>query len=102
MKYKTLSERKYNGISKIMQSLDKDQSTAFGYLLPDAMLIKWFFKSNGATFNDVCVIYDITKDCFLIDGQKYFYDGVFFKGKNYTLSMIEPKVYQDEYSQDDE
>lgn len=50
-----------------MQSLDKDQTDAFGYLLPDAMLIKWFFKSNGATFNDVCVIYDITKDAFLID-----------------------------------
>lgn len=97
-----LSERKYNGISKIMQSLDKDQSSAFGYLLPWEMLIKWFFKSNGATFNDVCIIYDITKDCFLVDGQKYFYDGVFFKGKNYTLSMIEPKVFQDEYSQDDE
>lgn len=97
-----LSERKYNGISKIMQSLDKDQSQAFGYLLPDAMLIKWFFKSNWATFNDVCVIYDITKDKFLVDWQKYFYDGVFFKWANYTLSMIEPKVFHDEYSQDDE
>lgn len=24
------------------------------------------------------------------------------RGRNYTISMIEPKVYQDEYSQDDE
>jgi len=97
-----LSERKYQGISKLMQSLDKDQSSAFGYLLPWEMLIKWFFRSNGATFNDICVVYDITKDKFLVDWQKYFYDGLFFKWKNYTLSNIEPKVYQDEYSQDDE
>jgi hypothetical protein len=97
-----LSERAYSGISKLMQSLDKDQSSAFGYLLPWEMLIKWFFRSVGSTFNDVCVIYDITKDKFLVDGQKYFYDWVFFKWNNYTVSMIEPKVYQDEYSQDDE
>lgn len=99
---KDLSERKYSWISKIMQNLDKDQSSAYGYLLPWEMLIKWFFKSNGAWFNDVCIIYDITKDKFLVDWEKYFFDGVFFKGKNYTVSMIEPKVYQDEYGQTDE
>jgi len=38
----------------------------------------------------------------LIDEQKYFYDGIAFKWKNYTISMVEPKVYIDEYGLDDE
>lgn len=97
-----LSERKYAGISKIMSTLDRDQTASFGYFLPQEMLIKRHVKSMWATFNDICIVYDITKDIFLVDSQKYFYGGVNFKGKNYTISMIEPKVYQDEYSNDDE
>lgn len=97
-----LSERKYAWISKIMSSLDSDQTDSFGYFLPKDNLIKWFFKSVNATFNDVCVIYDITKDAFLIDDNKFFYWWVDFKWKNYTISMIEPKVYRDEYGYDDE
>lgn len=97
-----LSERPYKGISTIMSTLDIDQTASFGYYLPKENLIKWFFKTSGATFNDVCIIYDITKDAFLVDSQKFFYDGLFFKGVNYTISMLEPKVYQDEYAQDDE
>lgn len=97
-----LSDRPYRGITKLMATLDTDQSDSFGYFLPKQNLIKWFFKTEWATFNDICVVYDITKDAFLIDSQKYFFWGVFFGGKNYTISMIEPKVYQDEYAQDDE
>lgn len=97
-----MSERKYAGISKIMSTLDRDQTASFGYFLPVEMLIKWHVKSQWATFNDICIVYDITKDIFLVDSQKYFYWGVYHKGKNYTISMIEPKVYQDEYSNDDE
>ena len=85
-----------------MSTLDPDQTNAFGYFLADKNLIKWFFKTRGATFNDVCVVYDVAKDKFVIDGQKYFFDGVHFKAANYTVSMIEAKVYRDEYSQDDE
>lgn len=97
-----VSERKYAGIWKIMSTLDRDQSASFGYFLPVEMLIKRHFKSQWSTFNDICIVYDIIKDLFLVDSQKYFYWGVYHKGKNYTISMIEPKVYQDEYSNDDE
>lgn len=97
-----MSERKYAGIGKIMSTLDRDQSDCFWYFLPVEMLIKRHFKSQGATFNDICIVYDITKDIFLVDSQKYFYWGEYFKWKNYTISMIEPKVFQDEYSNDDE
>jgi len=97
-----LSERKYQWISKIMSTLDNDQTDSFGYFLPKDNLIKWFVKTQWATFNDLCIVYDLSKDAFLVDGQKFFYWWVNFKNKNYTISMIEEKVYQDEINQDDE
>lgn len=97
-----LSTRKYSGISTIMDSLDKDQSESFWQYLPTANIIKWYLKSEWSPINDVCIIYDINKDAFLVDNAKPFYDGVFFKWYNYTLSMLEPKVFQDEIYQDDE
>ena len=62
-----------------MSTLDKDQSKAFGYYLPKENLIKWFFATVDSPFNDVCIVYDIIKDAFLVDSGKVFYDGVFFK-----------------------
>lgn len=97
-----LSARKYAGIDWIIDSLDKDQTDSFGYYLSDKNIIKWFVKTDWASFNDLCIIYDVSKDAFLIDNWKPFYDGIFFKGYNYTVSMIEPKVYRDEIYQDDE
>lgn len=97
-----LSTRKYAGITEIMATLDVDQSNSFGHYLPDANIVKWYVKTAWATFNDLCIIYDIIKDAFLIDNWKPFYDEVFFKGYNYSVSMLEPKVYQDEIYQDDE
>jgi len=97
-----MGARKYRGIEKILATLDVDQTASFGYFVSDKNLIKWFVKTAGSTLNDVCIIYDITKDAFLIDSGKFFYWGLFYKGFNYTISMVEPKVYQDEYAQDDE
>tara|TARA_R110000868_G_scaffold254939_2_gene511499 strand:- start:1075 stop:1245 length:171 start_codon:yes stop_codon:yes gene_type:complete len=56
-----------------MKTLDLDQTDSFGYYLPENDLIKWFVKSINSTFNDVCIIYDVSKDAFLIDDNKYFY-----------------------------
>lgn len=97
-----LSERKYQGISNIMSALDKDQTDSFAYYVPKENLIKWFLKTEGATFNDLSIIYDITKDMFLIDEQKYFFDGINFDTRNYTVSNIEPKVFRDEFGQTDD
>ncbi len=85
-----------------MQSLSSDQSASFAYYYQPTNLIKWHLKSDGATFNDVCIVYDITKDEFMVDSQKFFYGGTMFEGNAYTISMIEPKMFQDEFSQDDE
>lgn len=97
-----LSHRKYEGIDKIMDTLDSDQSSWFAYYLPKENLIKRHLKTIDATFNDICIIYDINKDKFLVDTNKYFYGWIFHKWNNYTISMIEGKVFYDEYWQDDE
>lgn len=97
-----VSNRPYNGISKIMGKLDKNQDTAFWYYLPDSMLIKRHLKSIGSTINDIIIVYDTTKDARLVDTGKYMYDGVWFKWHNYTISNVEWKVYWDEWGQDDE
>jgi len=85
-----------------MTSLDNDQKDSFAMFLPAENLIKWHMKTQGATFNDIVIIYDVIKDSFLVDNQKYFFDGVVFLNKVYTVSMIEEKVFQDEYSNDDQ
>lgn len=97
-----LSDRPYTGITKLMQYIDKDQPDCFGKFYPTDNLIKWWFRWPWSTFNDICIIYDLTTDSFLVDTNKFFYDGVYFQGLNYTISQLEPKVYQDEYSYDDE
>lgn len=97
-----LSERMYKGITTTMSRLDPNQTDSFWQFYPAEMLIKWHVKSIGATFNDLVIVYDITKDKFLVDENVFYYDGVYMNGYNYTTSMIEPKVYKDEINQDDE
>lgn len=97
-----MSQRQYAWINKLMATLDNDQTDSFWYYLEQDNLIKWFFKSKWASFNDVCVVYDLIQDAFLIDNNKYFYDWVVFHNKNFTISHIENKIFQDEFWTDDE
>lgn len=97
-----LSDRKYKGISTLMNSLATDQSNSFAQYYPEQSLIKWFFHNNGSTFNDVCVIYDVEKDMFLRDTNKYFYDATYFNGQVYTVSNLILSVYKDEYGNTDD
>lgn len=101
--YIVISHRENAGISKLMSTLAKDQSAnCRGYYLPFENRIKRFFKSRNSTFNDVCITYDLTENSFHPDTQKFFYGWCSFWGLNYTISMLEPKVYLDEYWRDDE
>ncbi len=97
-----LSERQNAWISWIMNSLDIDQTDSFGYFLQKENIIKWYFKSAWSTFNDICIVYDIIHDSFLVDTNCFFYGWINFKWYYYTISNIEPKVYSDEYGYDDE
>ncbi len=99
----SLSDRKGKGITNFMWSFPQNQTNCRAYLQEDTNLIHWFFYSQGATFPDKIVVYDHVKDIFVsTDTNRYFFWGVSFKGKNYTISAIEPKVFRDEYSYDDQ
>ncbi len=97
-----LSHRPYNGISKLMDSLDPDQSEAFGFYISEKNLLKYFFKTRGSTFNNISVVYDIEKDLFMIDSNKYYYDWVYINETPYAASHIEPKIFKCETGQDDD
>ena len=97
-----LSGRKYAGCEGLMRTLAKDQSQCFGYYVPKEDIIKWFFKTEGSDIHDICVVYDIEKDKFLVDTGKPFSWGVAFKGKVYTISEVEPKIFIDENGSEDE
>jgi hypothetical protein len=97
-----LSEREYKGISKIMATLDEEQDNSFAYFSEKDNLIKWHFKTKGSEINDICIVYDITKDTFLVDNQKVMQAGVDHLGQGYIASELEPKIYKDDFGYDDE
>lgn len=97
-----VSNRPYTGINKTMAGLAQDQSTAFGYYEPDTMLIKRHLKSIWSSINDIVVVYDTTKDAFLLDTNVYYTDAIRFKGQNYATSNTEAKLFKNEYGQDDD
>lgn len=97
-----LSQRSNAGIATIMQSLASDQSQSFGYFLPKENLIKRHLKSIWASFNDTVIVYDTIKDAFWVDTNKYRFDACVFNSNYYACSMIEPKIFRDEYSYADE
>ena len=97
-----LSGRKYAGCEGLMKSLAKDQTDCWGYYVPKEDIIKWFFKSEWSEIHDICVIYDVGKDKFLVDNGKPFSDGINFHWEVYTISDIEPKLYIDEEGTEDE
>lgn len=97
-----LSQRSNAGISSIMQTLDPDQTSSFWYFLPKENLIKRHLKSLWATFNDTVIIYDTIKDAFMVDTNKYWYDACVFNSTYYACSMVESKIFLDEYSFADE
>ena len=98
-----LSGRKYAGCEWLMKSLDKNQSDCWGYYVPSEDLIKWFFKSEWSSVHDICIVYDVTKDKFLVDTGKPFYYGISFHNAVYTLSEVEAKLFEDEiWTEDDD
>lgn len=97
-----LSGRKYAGCEWLMKSLAKDQTQCWWYYVPWEDIIKWFFRSEWSWVNDVCVVYDVEKDKFLVDNGKIFYWWVAFHNKVYALAEVEPKLYEDEIGTEDE
>lgn len=97
-----LSARKYAGCEWLMNTLAKDQTQCWWYYVPSEDIIKWFFRSEWSWVNDVCVVYDVEKDKFLVDNGKIFYAGCAFHNKVYALAEVEAKLYEDEIGTEDE
>ena len=97
----SLSQRKYKGINNIADLLEPNQTDCHAQSFPSQNLIKWFFKSKGSSICDYCLVFDIIKDMFIIDTNKFFYDEIYFHWLVYSVSNITPTVYIDEYGQSD-
>lgn len=96
-----MSNRKYAGIEKIMSTLDTDQSKARAMYYPQDELIKRHLVTKWSTIPDLCIIYDVDKDSFLVDTGKYFGGGTYFHNQYIVTSAITGTAFRDEYSQDD-
>jgi len=98
-----LSHRPNRGIPNFMGDLDLDQSEAFGLYNKKKQLIEWHVKSEGADFNDLVVLYDITYDEFLIDDGRFFSCGALDRnGVIYKGSHLNNTVFQDDVDNDDD
>ena len=97
-----LSHRAYNGITKTMESLDADQSQAFGYAIPWSQIICWNMKTKGASYNDIVISYHYEYDEWMVDSNKSFAMWVLHESKPYTISAINNSLYQDEYGTTDD
>lgn len=97
----SLSQRKYKGINNIAELLVLNQTECHSQSFPQQNLVKWFFQRNGSTITDYCIVYDVVRDMFILDTNKYFYDECFFHGYIYAVSNITPTVFIDEYGADD-
>ena len=56
-----------------MARLDVDQSDSFGIYSRTDNTIRRHVKSNGSSYNDLCIVYDITNDGFFIDDNKQYF-----------------------------
>lgn len=91
-----ISHRNGYGIAKTMATLDPDQSRSFVYHNPREQIIKFFVKTKGATWNDLCIVYNYQYDQFMADTNKPFSGWLWYQDKKYTCSALEPKIILDE------
>lgn len=97
-----LSHRVENGIPNFMGTLDEDQSDSFGIWIEKDNLIQWHVKTKNSSVNDAVINYDVVRDTFLIDDDKYFFHGVEHNGEIFMASMFNNKVYNDNTGFDDD
>ena len=79
-----------------MQNISSDQTSSFAYFNARDNIVKWHVQYDGATFNNLVIIYDIKNDVFLIDSGKTFYDGCMFMGDPYCVSNLTGGAYKDD------
>lgn len=83
-------------IRPLMERLDDDQSSSFMVFYPVTRLIKLWAKTDGATFNDIVLVYDVEKKTWLTDYDQPFNSGIFGGGKLLHGSDFTGKIFQGE------
>jgi len=97
-----LSHRPLRGVPEFMSRLDPDQSQSFAFFKPAEGLVCWHLKTAGSTVNDVVLCYSTQYDLFEIHDAKVFSSGVEYKGRYFTGSQVEAKLFLDETDNDDD
>lgn len=92
-----ISHRKYEWISNTMAKLDPDQTQSFAYHIPEKQIVKWHCKSTWSNFNDICLVYNYEYDEWMVDSNKVFNWGIWYRTKAFTISQVEAKLYEDEF-----
>lgn len=91
-----VSHREGLSIKDFIEALDEDQSTSFGYYNRKNKTVHWHLKPKWEPYTTVVLVYDLDKDTFLVDTNKYFTCVVNHKIWYYAWSANEQVVYQDE------
>lgn len=88
-------------IDDLLQWLNDNQDSAFGFFDRKNNLVKFFVRSVNSTVNDICIIYDMVNQCFLLDNNKNFAGMTEYNNNIYANSVFDGTVYIDEYWQND-
>lgn len=96
-----ITNRKNQSIQRILDTLDEDQSNAFGYYHKEKKLLFFHLKQKGEQFNNMVLVYDVINDSFLIDDNKYYSDVAKVGMKYYAGSSINMEMYEDETGNSD-
>lgn len=97
-----ISDTPWSSIDGFMQrELWDDQSSSFWFYDRNQNIVKWFVRSRRSLVNDLCLIYDIQNDTFLLDDSK-FYSCMTSLGDNiYAGSALSHRILQDEIDDSD-
>lgn len=99
---KIISDIDINSIDWYMQDqIDEDQTGAFWIFDSVNNLAKFFIKSRESTVNDVCIIYDIQRNTWLKDNNKFYSSLTMLNNQLYAGSALDYRVYKDEYGSSD-
>lgn len=89
-----ISQTQEQSLNQFFEWLEEDQSDAFGYYNKKDKELVRYFKRKWAIFNDVCLVFDIVGNNFLIDTNRFGIAGARVDTKYYVWSSINGIVYQ--------
>lgn len=97
-----LSDRIYQSIEWFLWQIDPTSwDTAFGIYSKNDSTIRWHLRTFWSSVNDICLIYDMVNDCFLVDTNKnYSCMTSWFSWQESTMyawSALDVKIYEDDY-----